>query len=115
MRIRKLNANESLMTCRNTTCRAKHSRTKEKWKSITSACLLVMRPPAYRRQDSYSGEVTEHGNSTEGDIRKYLITVEVGRNHSSEDSYGNMAGAKGSGYWANIQNNNLTTGRFERI
>lgn len=98
--MQEMNENESLMKYRNATCRTKLPRAKGVRKSMAATCLLAMRPPVHRRHDLYMGFITEHGISAAGEMEKNFIAAEVGQNRSSVERYGNIQGAKDSGYWS---------------
>jgi len=57
----------------------------------------------YRRHDFSTGYITELGISAEGNAKKYFAAAEVGQDHSSDESCGNAARAKDSGYLVNVQ------------
>ena len=82
---------------------------------MTSTCLLVMRPPVHRRQDSYSGDVTEHGISTVRETGQTFVAVEVGRNHSNKDRYAKHSGSEGFRLFGKYSKQQPKEGKTARI
>ena len=72
--IREINANESLMMCRECDTRVVKTigNLRSIGLSIAETCLLAMRQPAYRRDEPYLGLYMEHGNLVDDDQRPHI-------------------------------------------